>query len=630
LQTRETAHAPSASALCLKRKELLAVTTSTGALRRVRSTSTLRARSEDSGVGESVRAADCDYHETDIAIVGSGGAGLMAALRAKTAEPRLRVSVFSKGAIGRSGCTRMVQGGFNAALGPQDSIETHFRDTIEGGHYLNDQDLAWTLVSQAPSMIDELETSFGCLFDRTTDGHLQLKAFGGQSHDRTVHRGDQTGLEIMGRLRDQLLRWEIHEYEYWRGLDLVFDPHGELAGFTALDMISGAPAVILARAIVIATGGAATMYRVAAPAREKTGDGVAMCFRAGLELRDMEMLQFHPTGLVAGSSVLTGSVLEEGLRGAGARLYNAQGERFMERYDPARLERSTRDVVARASYLEIIEGRGTPAGGVLLDISHLGAELIEQRFQGMLDRTRLIGSDLASGPVEVCPTAHFHMGGVVIDTDCATAMPGLFVAGEDAGGVHGANRLGGNGVAESIVYGARAGERAVEAITDRALYLPSSGSVEASLTRTFSALGRGRESVPTADRLKEVMWEHCGLVRTRAGLCTARESIESLEDHALSSSVPSSPHHNLAWQQVLDLQNQLVAARLVVESALIREESRGAHHRSDHPQRDDASWLRTVLVRASEDGQSVAVTTRPVELTRLRPGQDALVEAGLT
>lgn len=560
-------------------------------------------------------------HGTDIAVVGSGGAGLMAALHAKRRSPSLDVTVISKGAVGRSGCTRMVQGGFNAALAADDSIEAHFRDTIEGGRFLNDQELAWDLVSRAPSLVEELEAAFGCLFDRMGDGRIRLKPFGGQSFDRTVHRGDQTGVEIMGRLREQLFRYAVTELEHWRALDLVRAPGGELAGLTALDTVSGACAVVVAQVVVVATGGAATMYRVAAPAREKTGDGIALCFRAGLELRDMEMLQFHPTGLVAGRSTLTGSVLEEGLRGAGARLFNARGERFMERHDPVRLERSTRDLVARASYLEIVEGRGTPAGGVLLDVSHLGASELEKRFRGMVERARLIGADLAAGPIEVCPTAHFHMGGVVIDRDCTTDLEGLLVAGEDAGGAHGANRLGGNGVAESIVFGARAGDRAADTAAERERRHPSRESVERSLGRACAPLGRVGNTTPLAlsDRLKDVMWELCGLVRSRDGLLRARDALLELAEDAQSAVAPGSPEFNAPWQQLLDLENQLTVARLVVESALAREESRGAHFRSDFPEQDDDAWLRMVRTRRGEGADTIAVTTRPVELTRFRP-----------
>ena len=563
--------------------------------------------------------------ETDVAVIGSGGAGLMCALHAAATDPRLSITIVSKGAVGRSGCTRMVQGGFNAALGEGDSLETHFRDTLEGGRYLNDQELAWTLVHDAPGVIHELEEQFGCLFDRTATGELELKPFGGQSVDRTVHRADQTGLEIMGRLRDQILRISARELEDWRALDLLFDQHGELAGLTVLDLRSGQAAVLLARVVVVATGGSATMYRIAAPAREKTGDGIAMCYRAGLELRDMEMLQFHPTGLVAGTSALTGAVLEEGLRGAGAHLRNALGERYMERVDPARLERSTRDVVARASYMEIVEGRGTPSGGVLLDISHLGAAEVERRFGEMAARTRLVGADLAAGPVEVAPTAHFHMGGAVVDVDCVTSIHGLLVAGEDAGGAHGANRLGGNGVAESTVFGARAGETAAELVDCRGLYFPDPELVAASVDRAYGPLRRTAGQPPFAltERLKETMWTRCGLVRDRAGLLAAREELARLGEESDRVAVTGPPEANPAWQQALDLESQLTVARLIVESALAREESRGAHFRADFPEQDDESWLRAVLVARGSDGEP-QLSTRPVELTRLAPGARVL------
>jgi succinate dehydrogenase / fumarate reductase flavoprotein subunit/fumarate reductase flavoprotein subunit len=563
--------------------------------------------------------------ETDVAVIGSGGAGLMCALHAAAADPRLAVTIVSKGAVGRSGCTRMVQGGFNAALGEGDSLDAHLRDTLEGGQYLNDQQLAWTLVRDAPAVVEELEERFGCLFDRTAAGQLDLKPFGGQSVDRTVHRADQTGLEIMGRLRDQVLRIGARELEDWRALDLLFDRHGELSGVTLLDARSGRAAVLLARVVVVATGGSATMYRIAAPAREKTGDGMAMCYRAGLELRDLEMLQFHPTGLVAGGSALTGAVLEEGLRGAGAELRNALGERFMERVDPVRLERSTRDVVARACYTEIVEGRGTPDGGVLLDVSHLGVAEVERRFGEMAARTRLVGADLATGPVEVSPTAHFHMGGVVIDEDCFTSIPGLLVAGEDAGGTHGANRLGGNGVAESTVFGARAGDTAAAIVDARGLYFPEAEQVAASIERAHGPLRREVGAPPFAltDRLKETMWTTCGLVRTQAGLLEARAKLAELAEESARVAVPGPAEANPAWQQALDLESQLTVARLIVESAIVREESRGAHFRADFPERDDERWLRAVVVRRGAAGEP-ELSTRPVELTLLAPDGSVL------
>ena len=559
-----------------------------------------------------------DVIDADIAVIGSGGAGLMCVLHAATADPSLDIVVISKGAVGRSGCTRMVQGGYNAVLDPSDSIELHFADTLDGGKYLNDQELAWTLVSDAPKVIHELETRVGCFFDRAPDGRIHQKAFAGQQFDRTVHRGDLTGIEIMGRLRDQMFRLGPRELEDVRALDLVFDAGGELAGVTVLDVMTGAFSFVRARVVVVATGGAATMYKIAAPAREKTGDGVAMCWRAGVPLRDMEMMQFHPTGLLAGASRMTGAVLEEGLRGAGAFLLNAAGERYMERYDAARMERSTRDVVSRAGYSEIMAGRGTPAGGVLIDISHLGVEEVERRFAGMVARTRQIGQDLARGPVEVSPTAHFHMGGAVIDRDCLTAVPGLLVAGEDAGGVHGANRLGGNGVAESTVFGARAGDTAAVVARERELRDPAPGLVADSVARALAPLRRegSRLPFPVTSALKEAMWTGCGVVRDGSGLRAAAAAIESLREEVEALAVPGGTAANPAWQEALDLENQLTVARVIVASALAREESRGAHYRADFPERDDERWLRTAITRREGD-DGIALEWAPVELSRM-------------
>lgn len=557
---------------------------------------------------------------TDVAVIGSGGAGLMAVLHIHAADPDLDITVISKGAVGRSGCTRMVQGGYNAVLSPLDSLDAHFVDTLEGGKYLNDQELAWTLINDAPKVIRELETRVGCFFDRTVEGVIKQKAFAGQSFDRTVHRGDLTGIEIMSRLRDQMFRIRPRELEDVRALDFLFAEDGSVSGLTCLDVRSGKFLVVRSRVVILATGGAATMYRIAAPAREKTGDGIAMCLRAGLELRDMEMMQFHPTGLLAGQSRMTGAVLEEGLRGAGAHLYNALGERYMTKYDAEHLERATRDVVSRASYMEIMAGRGTASGGVLIDISHLGAGEVEKRFPGMVARTRQIGSDLATGPVEVSPTAHFHMGGVLIDRDCRTSVEGLLVAGEDAGGVHGANRLGGNGVAESTVFGCRAGDTAaaLARTTDH-------GNVDHDAVRrslTTASLPLTRESgVPPFDltrRLKDLMWERCGVVRTKEGLENAVAGLDSLLYEVSEVKAPENPAFNPAWQEALDLSNQVVVARAVVHSALLREETRGAHSRADFPDRRDDDWLKYLVLRQTAAG-ALETRTQPVEFVRRDP-----------
>jgi succinate dehydrogenase/fumarate reductase flavoprotein subunit len=327
---------------------------------------------------------------------------------------------------------------------------------------------------------------------------------------------------------------------------------------------------------------------------------------------------------------MTGALLEEGLRGAGGRLFNAAGERFMARHDPVRQERSTRDVVARASYQEIAEGRGTPEGGVWLDVSHLGADVVERSFRGMVRRCRDFGLDLARRPVPVMPTAHFLMGGVVIDPDGRTGLEGLFAAGEDAGGVHGANRLGGNGVADSTVFGGIAGDVMADWVVGRPWPRLSDADAEACAAAARAPLGRPPDGVvPIRAALREVMWTHAGLIRTRQGLQAALGVLAQLETRLAAATVPGGAAYNLAWQAWLDTRNQVLAGRLIARSALERGESRGAHYRADHPAPDDARWLVNVLI--AERNGAPAVWTEPVRLTRARPDAapaPALVEIG--
>src|SRR5262245_29374275 len=361
-----------------------------------------------------MRELPIEHLEADLLILGAGGAGLLAAVHAHEISRKLRIVIAVKGLLGQSGCTRMVQGGYNAVLNPADSLEKHFADTIKGGGYLNQQELAWTLVEEAPKRIAELENRIGCLFDRNPDGTIHQKPFAGQSFDRTVHKGDLTGIEIMSNLRDYILEAEIRVLQETRGLDLLASD-GAVGGALLLNTRTGRLIAVRSRATLLATGGGATMYRISSPSLEKSGDGMAMAFRAGARFVDMEMLQFHPTGLLVGRSSATGGLLEEGLRGAGARLYNGRGERYMERYAPDRLERATRDVVSRSSYLEIAAGRGTASGGVLLDASHLGEDFLLHNFRGMVERCRDYGFDLVHDRVEVSPSAHYQMGGLTID-----------------------------------------------------------------------------------------------------------------------------------------------------------------------------------------------------------------------
>jgi len=318
--------------------------------------------------------------KTDILILGSGGAGLFAALHALKANPDLDVTIASKGLLGKCGCTRMVQGGFNVAINPGDSIERHFMDTIEGGKWLPHQELAWTLVSTALERVRELENEIGCFFDRNPDGTLHGKAFAGQSFDRTVHKGDLTGIEIMNRLAEQVWARRIQRLEEHRAVELIKTPGGDaIAGVLFIDMRTGDYLFVRAKAVLLATGGGPTMYRYHTPSGDKTCDGLAMALRAGLALRDMEMVQFHPTGLLAGAHTrMTGTVLEEGLRGAGGHLLNGRRERFMPAYD-AKAERATRDVVSRAMFTEMRKGNTTPHGGLYLSMNHLGPERVRRQ-----------------------------------------------------------------------------------------------------------------------------------------------------------------------------------------------------------------------------------------------------------
>ena len=555
--------------------------------------------------------------ETDILIVGAGGAGLLAALHAHEISPRLRIAIVVKGLLGQCGCTRMVQGGYNAVLNPNDSIEKHFTDTVKGGAYLNNQELAWTLVEEAPRRIVELENKAGCMFDRNPDGTIHQKPFAGQSFDRTVHRGDLTGIEIMSNLRDYIIESDITVLQECRGLDLLRSDRG-IAGALLLDIRGGRLVVVRARATLLATGGGATMYRISSPSLEKAGDGMAMAFRAGATFIDMEMLQFHPTGLLVGRSIATGGLLEEGLRGAGARLYNGLGERYMQRYDPEKMERATRDVISRSSYLEIMAGRGTEHGGVHIDLSHLEEQFVLRSFPGMVERCRDYGFDLVHERVEVSPSAHYQMGGLEMDVDCRTSLESLFVAGEDGGGVHGANRLGGNGVADSIVYGGRAGDTMADYVVARALPAMSDAQVHASAEPWTAMLGNGDGESPfeLRSRLDDLMWEKVGVVRNAANLAAAASELPELGERAARARVYGDAASNPEWDEALNLINLCVVGEMVARSALERTESRGAHYRQDYPAADPA-WLKNIVLTPRNGGMEFSY--RPVAFTRIAP-----------
>jgi fumarate reductase flavoprotein subunit len=563
---------------------------------------------------------------TDVLILGAGGAGLFAALHAKKANPDLDVTIAVKGLLGKCGCTRMVQGGYNVALSPADSVERHFMDTIEGGGWLNNHDLAWLLVETAPVRIRELETELGCFFDRNADGTVHQKAFAGQTFDRTVHKGDLTGIEIINRLAEQVWRRDVNRLEDHRALDLIPSADGsDLAGVLMLDMRTGEPLMVRARATLLATGGGPTMYRYHTPSGDKSCDGLAMALRAGVPLRDIEMVQFHPTGLLAGEGTrMTGTVLEEGLRGSGGYLTDSDNKRFMFDYDK-RGERATRDIVSRSIMDRIRKGFASPHGGVYIEMGHLGPDRVRREFKGMVERCADCGFDLAAGRVEVVPTAHYMMGGVVFAPDCTTPLARLYAAGEDTGGVHGANRLGGNGVANSTVFGGVAGDT-MGARTKRtgALPEPDQKAIDAAYERAFAPLGRKPGNLPEMrERLYNIMWDDVGILRTAESLARGAAALDALaKDIADCGISDSSRRYNLTWMDRLNLENLTLVSRAICAAADFRRDSRGAHFREDFPQISDLDASAYTTVRLIDDRPQVE--SAPVVFTRVRPGQSLL------
>ena len=568
-----------------------------------------------------------DTLSTGILILGAGGAGLFAALHAAKTAPHLSITIACKGLLGKSGCTRMVQGGYNVALIPGDSVERHFMDTIEGGKWLPDQDMAWKLVTTAPERVRELENEIGCFFDRNADGTLHGKAFAGQTFDRTVHKGDLTGIEIINRLMEQVrARPQIGRLEEHRALAFITDKaRSTLAGVLLIDMRTGGFKLVRSKAVLLATGGGPTMYKYHTPSGDKSMDGIAMALRVGLSLRDMEMVQFHPTGVLAGKGTrMTGTIIEEGLRGAGGHLLNGDGERFMFNYHE-RGERATRDLVSQSMYREMQAGRTTQNGGIHIAMGHLGPDKVRKQFKGMVERCADCGFDLAGGKVEVVPTAHYLMGGVVCDVDTRTALPGLYVAGEDAGGMHGANRLGGNGVANSTVYGGIAGDvMAADLSRINKHAEPDLDQVAAEIdgaTRPFRA--KPGRLTPLRDRLLDGMWDDAGIIRTRDGLSHAEAWLGTMSDELERTGVPDGNRaFNLSWSDWLNLDNQLLTSRVITAAALKRENSRGAHFRDDFQDAGDLQTSRYTLVKLV--GDRIDVTDAPVKFTIVEPGQTLL------
>ena len=572
-----------------------------------------------------------ETHQTDILILGSGGAGLFAALHAAQANADLDITIAVKGLLGKCGCTRMVQGGYNVAVAAGDSVERHFMDTIVGGKWLPEQNLAWTLVETSVQRVRELENELGCFFDRNKDGSLHQKAFAGQSFDRTVHKGDLTGIEIINRLIEQVWALNTNMLEEHRAIELIPASDGSgIAGVLLIDMRTGAYRLVRAKAVLLATGAGPSMYQYHTPSGDKTCDGLAMALRYGLTLRDMEMVQFHPTGLLGGPDTrMTGTVLEEGLRGAGGYLLNGDGERFMLNYH-ANAERATRDIVSRGIYAEMRAGNTTPMGGVYIEMAHLGAADVAKRFPGMVKRCADCGFDLAGGRVEVVPTAHYMMGGVEFNVDTSTQVPGLFAAGEDCGGVHGANRLGGNGVANSTVYGGIAGDTMAAYVARQQHWRD--------IDQTVIDEGIARAELPFAqphkdlselrDTLGRDMWDHIGILRTEQGIETGLDKVVQHRSELSQYGVADKDREfNLSWHDWINLQNMLDISMVIGKASLARADSRGAHYREDNP--DTADLANTTFTRVSGSADDLVTEMIPVQFDIVSPGESLIKdEAG--
>ncbi|MEK6720267.1 MAG: fumarate reductase/succinate dehydrogenase flavoprotein subunit [Chloroflexota bacterium] len=597
-----------------------------------------------------------ETHSHDVVVIGAGGAGLRAAIEAKAAG--LSVGLVCKSLLGKAH-TVMAEGGVAAALGnvaDADSWQVHFRDTMAGGKYLNNARMAQLHAMEAPARVNELER-WGAVFDRTPDGRILQRPFGGHSHARLAHVGDRTGLEMIRTLQDRAVAAGIDVYMEATITRLITGRAGATAAF-GYWRATGSPILFRAKAIVLATGGIGKAYEVTSNSWEYSGDGHALAYEAGAELIDMEFVQFHPTGMVWPPGV-RGLLVTEAVRGEGGILRNKDGERFMWKYLPderrgeyaatdeeatrwvtalsegrrtdARRppELSTRDNVARAIYTEVKEGRGTPHGGVYLDISYLPPEHVRRKLPSMYEQFKeLADVDITKGPMEVGPTTHYVMGGIRVEPDSgATTVPGLFAAGECAGGMHGANRLGGNSLSDLLVFGARAGAGA----TSHAINQPSGEAgfphvdpvnVREATRELAAPLERVSGDDPYAIQrdLQATMQSLVGIFRVQADLDEALTQLAALRERGQRVQVAGGRSFNPGWDLAFELRNLITVSEAIARSARQRTESRGAHSRLDHPETDDARWggLNSVVARAEDGTMAVSTSSLPTVPDELR------------
>ena len=526
-----------------------------------------------------------ETHEHDVLVVGAGGAGLRAAIEAL--GQGASVGVVSKSLLGKAH-TVMAEGGIAAAMANVDSADgwkPHFRDTMRGGKMLNNWRMAQVHAQEAPERVKELE-QWGALFDRTEDGRILQRAFGGHTFRRLCHVGDRTGLEMIRTLQDRGVHMGFDVYMECTIVRLLTDG-GRCAGALAYWRETGRFVLFKAKSVVMATGGIGKAWPITSNSWEYTGDGMALAYEAGAELMDMEFVQFHPTGMVWPPGV-QGILVTEAVRGEGGILRNKSGERFMERYDPKRMELSTRDVVARSIYTEVKEGRGTEHGGAYLDISHKPPEYVKKKLPSMYHQFKeLADVDITKEPMEVGPTLHYMMGGIRVEAETAqSSLPGLFAAGEAAAGLHGANRLGGNSLSDLLVFGRRAGLAAAQHAKEVAAPKLDEGQIGAGESEALSAFQRqGGENPYAVHRdLQTVMQNLVGIFRVREDMERALVELAKLKERAAHASIEGSRMFNPGWHMAIELKSMLTVSEAVARSALVREESRGAHSRIDFPE----------------------------------------------
>ncbi len=571
------------------------------------------------------------HHEYDAVIVGGGGAGLMAAVNLAGKD----VAVVSKLYPVRSH-TGAAQGGIGAALGnvEEDHWEWHMFDTVKGGDYLVDQDAAEILAREAVETVYELE-HWGLPFSRTPDGKIAQRRFGGHTRElgkgpvhRSCYAADRTGHMILQTLYQQCVKNRVKFFDEYLVVDLILS-EGRTAGVVALSIPDGYLHVFHAKAVLFATGGCGRMYEVTSNAHALTGDGMAVAFRAGVPMEDMEFFQFHPTGIYR-----LGILITEGARGEGGKLINGKGERFMERYAPTLLDLAPRDIVSRCIYQEVRAGNGI--GGknfVHLDMRHLGRDVIEKKLPDITDFVRTyLGIDPVDAPVPVQPTAHYAMGGVptdnqgrVIRDEKNTVVPGFYAAGECACvSVHGANRLGTNSLVDILVFGRRAGKDMARYIAQED-FAPLPPKPEESASALMARLrgGNGKDTIESVaavrDELQKEMMDKAGVFRTAETLAAGRERVRALQERYRRVRIQDTGHvFNTDLVEAIELGFLLDTAQVTVEAALARQESRGAHSREDFPKRDDVNWLKHSLGYQTPSG-AIEFRYKPVSITRFQP-----------